>query len=112
MWREPDSVVNDNDITCGMSGDQFRQVMRLARTMTLTTRQTEIVSHIQAGRTTKEIARRLTLSPATIKAHLAIIYVKAGVPNRVALAGLGLVPQWRDHRRQSDRSGSYLATGK
>ena len=39
-----------------------------------------------AGRTNREIAERLVLSPRTIDAHLRTIYAKLGVRSRVELA--------------------------
>lgn len=89
----------------GMSQEQFDYHMRLARSAELSPRQRQIVEHIQAGRSTKEIARLLGISPATAKAHTAAVFARLGVPNRVALAGLGLVRVWTDSEVQHYRSG-------
>ena len=49
----------------------------------LTERQLEVLKLIATGQSTKEIARSLDLSPATIKAHTAAIIAALGVRNRV-----------------------------
>jgi DNA-binding CsgD family transcriptional regulator len=62
----------------------------------LTARQREIFDLIVAGRSNKEIARKLGLSVGTVKIHIAMLFRKLGVHHRsaVALAGvrLGLRP--------------------
>jgi two-component system nitrate/nitrite response regulator NarL len=60
----------------------------VAETITQTER--EILSLTAAGRSAPDIARRLELSPATVKTHLLTIYEKLGVSDRsaaVAAAG-------------------------
>ena len=52
----------------------------------LSPRQTEILQALAVGQTNKEIARRLDLSPATVKAHVAKLMRKVGVQNRIALS--------------------------
>ena len=62
----------------------------------LTSRQREIFNLIVAGRSNKEIARKLGLSVGTVKIHIAMLFRKLGVHHRsaVALAGvrIGLRP--------------------
>ena len=62
----------------------------------LTARQREIFNLIVAGRSNKEIARKLGLSVGTVKIHVAKLFRKLGVHHRsaVALAGVkfGLRP--------------------
>ena len=48
----------------------------------LTRRELEMLDFLSSGKTNKEIARDLGLSPNTIKTHLANLYVKLGVKNR------------------------------
>lgn len=61
----------------------------------LTTREREVLGLVAEGRTNKEIARHLAVSPATIKAHVERIIAKLGVADRtqaavlVTRAGLG-----------------------
>ena len=52
----------------------------------LTDRQTEVLQLIARGNSTKDIARELALSPATVKAHTAAIIAALGSPNRTAAA--------------------------
>jgi DNA-binding CsgD family transcriptional regulator len=52
----------------------------------LTGREREIADLVAAGRTNREVAEQLVLSPKTIEAHLRNIYAKLGVRSRVELA--------------------------
>ena len=51
----------------------------------LTAREQEIAELVASGRTTREVAEQLVLSPRTIEAHLRAIYGKLGVRSRVEL---------------------------
>lgn len=57
---------------------------------TLTGRELEILGHLTAGRTNRDIARHLHISEATVKSHLAHIYTKLGVDNRAAATSTAL----------------------
>ena len=57
---------------------------------TLTGRELEILAHLTAGRTNRDIARHLHISEATVKSHLAHIYTKLGVDNRAAATSAAL----------------------
>lgn len=50
----------------------------------LTAREEEVLSLAAAGLTSIEIAQRLSISPATVKAHLHHVYDKLAVPGRTA----------------------------
>lgn len=50
---------------------------------TLTDRQMMVLQHVSAGRSNKEIARDLAISPATVKAHVAHIIALLGASNRM-----------------------------
>jgi len=52
----------------------------------LTPREYEIMSHVGSGKTNKEIARILWLSPNTVRKHLENVFEKLGVSNRTAAA--------------------------
>jgi DNA-binding CsgD family transcriptional regulator len=54
----------------------------------LTRREVEIARLAAQGRTTPEIAARLTVSTRTVESHLGRIYFKLGVSGRAELAGL------------------------
>jgi DNA-binding response OmpR family regulator/DNA-binding CsgD family transcriptional regulator len=54
----------------------------------LTQRETEVLSWIVQGKSNRDIASILTLSPRTIDKHLELIFVKLNVENRTAAAAL------------------------
>lgn len=58
---------------------------RLAR---LTPREAEVLGHIAGGLTNKAIARRLAISPGTVKAHVERVIAKLGVADRTQAAVL------------------------
>ena len=53
--------------------------------MDLTTRERQIVMHLGEGRTSKEIARMLSISPRTVEAYRAKLLKKCGAANVAAL---------------------------
>lgn len=55
---------------------------------TLTPREREVLVQIAEGLTNKEIARQLSVSPATIKAHVERVIAKLGVSDRTQAAVL------------------------
>ena len=55
-------------------------------TSTLTPREHQIVALVVEGRSNREIATRLGLSPQTVKNQLSVILDKLGVTSRVQLA--------------------------
>ncbi len=61
----------------------------------LTEREIEILEYVAVGLTVKQVATRLGLSPRTVETHLAKLYRKLGVRNRVQAlsraASLGLI---------------------
>jgi DNA-binding NarL/FixJ family response regulator len=61
----------------------------------LTARELEILEFVGVGLTVKQVASRLGLSPRTVEAHLAKVYRKLGVRNRVQalsrVSSLGLI---------------------
>jgi DNA-binding NarL/FixJ family response regulator len=52
----------------------------------LTERELEILRRLVAGRTKREIAAELVISPSTVHTHTVHIYAKCGVSTRAALA--------------------------
>ncbi len=52
----------------------------------LTAREVEIISEIKTGNSNKQIARKLSISEATVKRHLSNIFEKLGVSSRLELA--------------------------
>lgn len=53
------------------------------RSLGLSARECEILDLLASGKTNKEIARRLGISPNTVKTHVARVYEKLGVQRRV-----------------------------
>lgn len=49
----------------------------------LTPRECQILEQLASGRSNKELARSLNISPNTVKTHIAALYAKLGVRNRV-----------------------------
>ena len=56
----------------------------------LTQREREILGLLVAGKTNKQIARELTLSPGTVRFHISNILSKMGVSNRTEAVSLAL----------------------
>ena len=52
----------------------------------LSRREQEVIRHLAAGRSNKEIAATLVLSVHTVERHVANIFAKVGVSNRAAAA--------------------------
>jgi DNA-binding CsgD family transcriptional regulator len=54
----------------------------IARTVSLSPRQRQVLVRIAAGRTNAEIAHELTISPRTVRMHCDALKIKVGVPKR------------------------------
>ncbi|TWG96368.1 DNA-binding NarL/FixJ family response regulator [Nocardioides sp. J9] len=52
----------------------------------LTAREAEVLARVATGATNREVAASLTISEATVRRHLANVYVKLGVSSRTAAA--------------------------
>jgi len=59
----------------------------------LTRREREVAAHYAIGRSHKEIAQSLGLSPATVRNHLSAAYLKLGVDNKAALTAVMREPE-------------------
>jgi len=55
----------------------------------VTSRETDVLKLVVDGRSTKEIAAALYLSPKTVERHLTSLFTRTGVRNRKELAQLG-----------------------
>lgn len=56
--------------------------MHTATKRPLTKRHLEVLDFLSTGATTKEIAKRMKLSPGTVRSHLGTIYHRMNVSNR------------------------------
>ena len=61
----------------------FQRNEAAARSLGLSPRELEIIQALSAGESNKEMARRLGISPNTVKTHLARVYEKLEVQRRV-----------------------------
>jgi len=62
----------------------------LAEALGLTTRQAEVLLWVSNGKSNREIAVILGMSPRTVNKHLEMVYEKIGVENRTSAAIIGL----------------------
>jgi DNA-binding response OmpR family regulator/DNA-binding CsgD family transcriptional regulator len=62
----------------------------------LTTREGEVLSWLSKGKTNRDIAQILGLSPRTVDKHLEQIYAKLGVENRTAAAAIATIASRRN----------------
>lgn len=69
----------------------------LRKELGLTTREAEVLSWLSNGKTNRDIAQILGLSPRTVDKHLEQIYAKLGVENRTAAATIAVKALKRDH---------------
>jgi len=71
-------------LTTGRHGSSADEDAELA---SLTTRELEVLRLLAGGRTDREIADALTISPRTVESHVGSILSKLGVRNRAEAAG-------------------------
>jgi DNA-binding CsgD family transcriptional regulator len=62
-------------------------IRRVGRDYNLTTREQEALLGVSMGLTSKELAKRMGVSPNTVKAFLHLIMVKMGATNRAGVVG-------------------------
>jgi DNA-binding CsgD family transcriptional regulator len=65
------------------AGAQFERNDAAIRSLGLSPRECQILERLAAGRSNKEMARDLGISPNTVKTHVARVYEKLGVQRRV-----------------------------
>lgn len=83
--------------TMGATLKKLQRRRRQKRAFGLTYREIEIVQAVMAGGSTRDIAERSSISENTVKSHLAHIFNKMGVSNRVELV------QFAAHHRLLDQ---------
>ena len=85
---DPDS---EDDALIGVAAADDRQpAERLAELLGLTRREAEVLHWLCQGKSTRDIAVILGLSPRTVNKHLEQIFTKLGVENRTAAAAVGI----------------------
>lgn len=68
--------------------DDLIQITERSPFASLSPREQQIASGVAAGRSNKEIARRLEISPWTVASHLRQIFAKLGISKRAELCRL------------------------
>ena len=68
--------------------EPFTPNERAQASLGITEREREVLQQLAAGRSNKEIARDLGLSPNTVKTHVARLFEKLGVARRTEAIGL------------------------
>jgi len=63
---------------------------RLAQTCQLTGREAEVLNWLAGGKSNRDIAEILGMSPRTVNKHLERVYVKLGVENRAAAVAIAM----------------------
>jgi len=77
---------------------------------TLTPRELDILTHVAAGSTNREIAELLGLSVQTVKNHLSVTFHKLGVPNRTHAVMYASRQGWLELDDVPDRRGAATIT--
>lgn len=74
----------------------FERNIAAQRSLKMTEREYEVLALVASGRSNKEIARKLAVSPNTVKTHLSNLFAKLEVKNRTqavdAARRLSLIP--------------------
>jgi DNA-binding CsgD family transcriptional regulator len=70
-------------LTARPSNGAFERNQAAIRSLGLTERECEILERLASGRSNKELARDLGISPNTVKTHVARVYEKLEVQRRV-----------------------------
>jgi DNA-binding response OmpR family regulator/DNA-binding CsgD family transcriptional regulator len=73
-----------------VEGDLEKDNLVLKRKLQLTQRESEVLMWIARGKSNRDIAEILSLSPRTVNKHLEQVYAKLGVENRAAAAALAV----------------------
>lgn len=82
QWR-PNAMLNRS-----ASGDMSQGRMSQTNSIQLTQKQQQVMHYLASGLSNKEIARKLELSPETIKTHLREIFTRMNVKNRTQAVSL------------------------
>lgn len=72
-----------NRLTPRTVAGPFERNQAAIRSLGLTSRECEILGLLASGESNKEMARRLAISPNTVKTHVASVYAKLDVQKRM-----------------------------
>ena len=73
-----------------IDGNRPTKAALLSSKLDITVRESEVLFWIANGKTNREAAEILAMSPRTVNKHLEVIFPKLGVENRTAAAGVAL----------------------
>jgi DNA-binding NarL/FixJ family response regulator len=65
-----------------------------SRDFGISSREMQVVTHVVAGYTNKDLGRKLGISEQTVKHHLTNIFDKLGVSNRLELVLFAIDHEW------------------
>ena len=77
-----------NEFLLRLAKESSNMPAQFSSELGLTTREGEVLSWLSKGKTNRDIAQILGLSPRTVDKHLEQIYAKLGVENRTAAAAI------------------------
>ncbi len=97
--RAARSEARSNELMAGCEGAKPPLVWNLGLATPLTAREREVTVLVAEGHASKEVARRLALSPRTVDNYLQKAYQKLGISNRAALVQLIGTKQGADDPR-------------
>jgi DNA-binding response OmpR family regulator len=79
-----------NEFLLRLAKNSGNSTVEFSRELGLTSREGEVLSWLSKGKTNRDIAQILGLSPRTVDKHLEQIYAKLGVENRTAAAAIAV----------------------
>tara|TARA_R110000868_G_scaffold162903_3_gene394813 strand:- start:303358 stop:304281 length:924 start_codon:yes stop_codon:yes gene_type:complete len=79
-----------------IDGQKGSDEEQLASAFNLTFREAEVLLWVTHGKSNKEIAEILDMSPRTVNKHLEQVFIKLAVENRTAAATMSVRILWRD----------------
>jgi DNA-binding CsgD family transcriptional regulator len=83
-------IGDDEHLLRLVEGDAGNEQTTLRQKLAVTEREAEVLLWIARGKSNRDIAEILELSPRTVNKHLEQIYAKLGVENRASAAALAV----------------------
>ena len=90
LGREPNGQCLIRLVDEGSASLRVNNAALLKQELGLTERESEVLYWIANGKTNREVAEILGMSPRTVNKHLEQVFPKLGVENRTAAAGIAL----------------------